>query len=801
MHPRISDILPVRLVPTMRSYGAFRACLSVAVAAVTLLLALVPEIGGIAAAQTPGQAPGQTPGQANPPPGQPRGRPLTVDRVFSEPSLSGQGARGLGFAPDGKTITFIRPKAEDYLQLDLWARDVATGAERVLVDSRALTGGQAEDLSETEKARRERQRIVEKGVVDYQWSAKGDLILAPIAGDLFVADPATGTARRLTKTPADEVDARISPRSGFVAFVRDQNLWRLDPQTGTEEQLTEDGGGAISNGLAEFVAQEELDRFTGYWIAPDDRRIVYARVDESAVALISRADIGADGAKIVTQRYPRPGDANAAVSLFVLDLAGKSRVPVDLGVGLPPGGGDQAGYYVARVHWAPDSSFFLVERLTRDQKRLDILKVDAATGQTTRILTETDNAWINLGDDLRFLRGEKAFVRGSESDGFRHLYVYDFSGKLLRRLTEGAYVVQNLAGIDEAKGLVFFTANRDDPRETRLYSARLKPRGKIASPVPITREAGSWGVTLAPDSASFIGTFSSTEQPPQIGLYRMDGSRIGWVAENALNAAHPWSAFARRYPPAEYGTLKAADGITDLWYELRKPVGFDPAKKYPAIVLVYGGPHVQTVRNAWGRTAERLFLEAGYVTFRVDNRGSDNRGKRFEAALARAMAGVEVKDQYSGLDWLKAQNFVDATRIGVTGWSYGGYMSLMLMMQEPGRFAAGLAGAPVTDWSLYDTAYTERYMSTPQDNAAGYAAGNVLTYAARLNRPLMIVHGLADDNVIFDHTTKLITALQRQARPFEIMVYPGEKHRLGPKAVNMHYWTTMLDFFNRHLKP
>jgi dipeptidyl-peptidase 4 len=750
---------------------------------------LVSAISMTAAAQTAQPSP-------SPAVSVPRGRPLTIDRVFSEPALAGQGARGLRFAPDGKTITFIRPKAEDYLQLDLWARDVATGAERVLVDSRALTGGQEEQLSETEKARRERQRIVEKGVVDYDWSAKGDLILAPIAGDLYAADPATGKARRLTTSPADEIDAKIAPRSGFVAFVRDQNLWRLDPQTGIEEQLTSDGGGNISNGLAEFVAQEELDRFTGYWIAPDDRRIVYARVDESAVALISRADIGPDGAKIVTQRYPRPGEANAAVTLFVLDLAGKSRFAVDLGFGLPP----QAEYYLARVHWAPDASFFLVERLTRDQKRLDLLKVDAATGQTTLILTEQDNAWVNLGNDLRFLRGEKAFVRGAETDGFRHLYVHDYSGKLLRRLTGGNYVVQSLAGMDEARGLVFFTANRDDPRETRLYSASLKPRGKIAAPVPITREAGSWGIALAPDAKSFIGTFSSTEQPPQIGLFRMDGSRIGWVAENALTPAHPWSDFVNRYPPAEFGTLKAADGTTDLHYELRKPVGFDPARKYPAIVLVYGGPHVQTVRNAWSRPAERLFLEAGYVTFRVDNRGAYNRGKAFEAALARAMAGVEVKDQYAGLDWLKGQNFIDPARIGVTGWSYGGYMSLMLMMQEPGRFAAGLAGAPVTDWSLYDSAYTERYMSDPRDNKAGYGAANVLTYAGRLDRPLMIVHGLADDNVVFDHTTKLITALQRQARPFEIMVYPGEKHRLGPKAVNMHYWGTMLDFFNRHLK-
>lgn len=721
---------------------------------------------------------------------------LTAERVFSDPSLNGPRIRGLAFGPDGKILTFIRPKADDFLQLDLWSRDIESGAERILIDSRALNLDES-GLSETEKARRERQRITERGVVEYAWSKNGQAVLVPVAGDLFLADPQTGQTKRLTQSPKDEIDARLSPDAQFVMFVRDQDLWKIDIASGKETRLTTDGGGNVTNGLAEFVAQEELDRLSGFWIAPDTKRVLYAKVDESRVDLLQRADISAKGTRIVDQKYPRAGTRNADVSLHLIDLSpGGKDTKLDLGFGLP----DQAEFYLARIHWSPDSRFFLIERLTRDQKRLDLLRVDIQTGATRILLSETDPHWVNLNNDFRFLERESGFIWASERDGFNHLYVYDAEGKPLRRITKGPWSVAELEDVDEAKGLVFFTANQDDVTQTQLYSVALKPGKKSANPTRITQAAGSWAVNFSPRHDYFVGTYSDSDIPPQVGLFDTKGTLRGDILANRVTGDHPWAAYQGRYLAPQFGKIRSSDGSTDLYYEMRFPVGFDRNKKYPAIQLVYGGPHVQTVLRAWGRVAERLYLEAGYVTFRIDNRGSANRGKAFETPIHRAMAGIEVKDQYQGLDWLKSQPFIDADHIGVTGWSYGGYMTLMLMLQEPGRFAAGIAGAPVTDWSLYDTAYTERYMETPQLNTKGYSGSSVLSYADRLAGPILLEHGMADDNVFLDNSVQLISAWQRSGKAFELMLYPGEKHRFGPKAINQHLWENQLRFFNAHLK-
>ena len=713
---------------------------------------------------------------------------LTPERVFADPSLNGPAARGVAFSPDGRLVTYLLPKPEDQQVLDLWAVETAGGQPRRLVDSRALA---PEDrvLSEAERARRERARVFNRGIVEYAWDTEGRQILVPLDGDLYLAAATDGSVRRLTQTAGDEVDAKVSPRGGFVSFVRDQNLHLIDLRTGAERALTTDGRGVISYGLADFIAQEEMKRSTGYWWSPDEARIAYTRVDEGPVDIVPRFDIGPDGTTVVEQRYPRAGRPNAVTRLFVTPLAGGAPVEMDLGA--------DTDTYLARVNWSADGRVLYAQRQNRSQTRLDLIAFDPATGRGRVVLSEQAPTWINLTDDFTPLK-DGTFVWSSERSGFRHLYHHRGDGRLIRQLTSGAWPVFDLVGVDEAAGTVFFHASKDTPLERRLYHVSLRGR---SAPTALTPAGGWWSAVVSKTGRSFIGSYSDPNTPPRTGLYDASGRLVRWIEENRLDAAHPYAPFLPRHTQPEFGTVKAADGVTDLHYILMKPPGFDPAKRYPVIVDVYGGPGVQRVRRDWRPLTHRLYLEAGFLVFQVDNRGMDNRGHAFEAALFHKPGQVETADQLAATEWLKRQPYVDPSRVGVTGWSYGGYM-VLLMMTDPARaFAAGMAGAAPTDWRLYDTHYTERYFGMPDVNRAGYEAGEVVARLPRLHGELLLVHGMADDNVTFDNATRVLSALQGASRPFETMLYPGERHGIRGQARGLHLWRTYLDFFGRKLRP
>ncbi|HVZ99438.1 MAG TPA: S9 family peptidase [Caulobacterales bacterium] len=713
---------------------------------------------------------------------------LTPERVFGDPNLNGPTPRAIRFSPDGRAITTLRPRPDDNLALDLWSERLDGGGARRLIDSRALAPNES-NLSEFERARRERMRVSAHGVVEYGWDEDGSGLLAPVAGDLYYAPARGGGVRRLTRTPSDEVDARLSHHGRFAVFVRDQNLYVIDVSSGAERALTRDGGEAISYGLADFIAQEELDRFSGYWISPDDTRIAFTRTDETAVPIIPRADINADGVVVMQQRYPRAGSPNTRVELFVAPVAGGEPARVDLG--------SNADIYLARVDWSKDGATLYVERLSRDQRTLDLLAVDPRTGASRVLLSEHDDHWINLNDDFRPLR-DGGFLWTSERDGFAHIYAYDAAGRLQRQVTSDPAPVHKVVGVDERRGYVYYESWRDTPLERQLFRASYKTEGPA---LQITRGAGRWAVTMNEDATAFIATYSDPRTPPQTALYRADGQRIRWIEENRLDASHPFAPYANRYPPTRYGSFAAPDEpATQLYYRIDLPVGFDPSKRYPAIVMLYGGPHTQYVTYSWPAMSRRLFQEHGYVVFSMDNRGSAERGHAFETALGGRFGDVETRDQIAGLAFLRGQPFVEAGHVGVWGWSYGGYMTLMLMTRYPDAFNAGAAFAPVTDWTLYDTAYTERYLGKPQDHSDIYDQSSPLTNATRIARPLLIVHGMADDNVPFDNSTRFIAALQAHAIPFEMMTYPGKRHGISGKQAGVHWETTLLNFFDRHLQ-
>ncbi|HLN48943.1 MAG TPA: S9 family peptidase [Steroidobacteraceae bacterium] len=724
---------------------------------------------------------------------------LTIDRLFDAPALSGPSLVGLKISPDATRVIYLQGKPDDKDRLDLWEYNLLERRARMLVDSRVVALAN-EWLSAEELSRRERQRTAAlSGILEYSFAPTGRALLFPLDGRLYyydLAKPAETALMQVAPGQGFATDPAISPHGRYVAYVRDQNLFAYDLAAKIEKTLTRDGAGPIKNGMAEFVAQEEMDRSTGYWWAPDDRHIAFARVDESPVKIWQRFEIEADNVSSFDQRYPAAGGANVLIRLGVSDLATGTVTWIDLGA-------DQ-DMYLARVNWLPDGKTLAIQRESRDQRRLDLLFANIDTGASRVVLSETSTSWIELNDELSFLTKSPEFIWASARDGYRHLYLYDYDGRLVRRLTAGEWNVDDfrkraIKGIDESHRVIYFTATEKSPIERHLYRTSLDTRDP-RSVVRISREDGLHGITMSHDTRVYVDDFNSRTQPPQVSMRALDGTLITYLIENRLDQQHPDTPYLADNSIPEFGTLVAADGQL-LQYRMFKPAHFDATKCYPAIVDVYGGPAVQRVLDDWtGSSFTQILTRAGYVVFQLDNRGSAFRGTAFQAPIHGRLGEVEVADQVQGARWLGSQPYVDPSRIGVWGWSYGGYMTLMLMFKAPEVFRAGVSGAPVTDWLLYDTHYTERYLDRPSDNAAGYDASSVLPYAKDLRGNLLIIHGMADDNVLFLHSTKLFRRLQDLGKPFEVMVYPGAKHGLTRQRDGRHVYATILRFFNQNLK-
>ncbi|HEY5338483.1 MAG TPA: DPP IV N-terminal domain-containing protein [Rhizomicrobium sp.] len=714
---------------------------------------------------------------------------LTVARVFADPDISGPHASKVELSPDGLMATYIKSRPDNKQITDLWAVDASGGAPRRLIDATALMPAD-HVMSAAEKDRRERQGTQTFGVTDYDWDEEGRFVLVPVSGDLWIYERAGGKLRQLTKTPGDEIDGKVSPKGNFVSYVRDNNLYVMPSAGGAERALTTGGTDLKNWATAEFIAQEELARSSGYAWSSDEKYIALEHADMTGVAIVPRLDVGAKGAEVVEQRYPRAGAKNALVELYVAAVAGGARVKVDLG--------NDPDIYLARMDWSKAGDVLYVQRLSRDQKRLDLLAVDPANGKSRVILSQTSPHWVELSHDFTPLH-DGDFLWSSEASGNRHIYLYDRDGKPVRQVTQGDWPVAGIEGVDEAKKLIIFSASKDNPTERRVYSVSYDHPGE---PAALTPAGGWWTADVALHGGNFAGNYSDPMTPPRTGLYREDGTFIRWIEENSLVAGHPYFPYAGDLTKPSYGSIKAADG-EDLWWSLHTPPNFDPAKKYPVIVQVYGGPAAQTVTRTWADPSNQLYLNAGFILFSIDNRGTPNRSAMFKDAIDHKTGIVDVQDQLAGVRYLTSLPYVDAKRIGVTGWSNGGFMTLMLLTVPDGPYAAGVAGAPPTDWSTYDTAYTERYMGTPQNDPADYAASNVVSRLGAMKPgSLMLMHGMADDNVSFVNSIGVMAALQAQAIPFEMMVYPGLRHRAGwtPKD-KMHRTQTSLDFFIRKLHP
>lgn len=721
--------------------------------------------------------------------------PLTLERIFASPDLAGPTLRQAELSPAGDRVTFLRAREDDRHLLDLWEYHIADGQTRVLVAADAVADPDVE-LSTDEQARRERERIADlRGIVDYRWSSDGRFLLFPIGGAIHLMElgEAAGEVRRLTASEAFDTDPQIAPGGRHVAFVRERDLWLVNVDSGDERQLTDSADETVTNGMAEFISQEEMGRSTGFWWSPAGTHIAFLQVDESPVDITRRYEVQADAIEMVEQRYPYAGTANVTYRLGVIEIKSGEVSWMDLG--------EESDIYIPRVRWLPNADQLSFQRQSRDQQTLELVVADIDSGLTRTLLTETSDTWINLHDDLRFLTEMPAFIWSSERDGFRHLYLYDFEGRLIRQLTAGNWQVDALAGLDEELGMVYFTASEVSTTEKHLYRQSLVTQSpEVVN--RISRRSGWHDIAMDRQARVYVDTFSSSRQPPQLSLHETNGERLAWLVENRLDEDHPYAPFRDSHRSTEFGRIVAPEGH-ELHYRLIRPAGFEEGQRYPVFFHVYGGPTSRMVTDSWSRRMliDQFMARQGFVVFSLDNRGVVRQGKAFQDAAWLKLGRIELVDQMVGVDWLRSQDFVDGDRIGIFGWSYGGYLSLMALAQYPREFATGVAVAPVTDWALYDTHYTERYLGTPQDQPEAYRLGNVLTYADEIADPLLLVHGMADDNVLFTHSTKLMHALQARAFPFELMTYPGEKHAIAGSGPRLHAYRSIVAFFDRHLEP
>jgi dipeptidyl-peptidase-4 len=708
---------------------------------------------------------------------------LAFDRIFASPSLDGPQPRGDKISPDGRYLTVLRNRSEDRERYDLWAFDRGSAEWRMLVDSLQLGSGR--ELSEAEKMQRERQRVGSlKGIISYDWTEDGSAILVPLDGDVYLAG-LDGSLRRLTDSSQDNLNATLSPHGGFVSFVRDGRLWVGSlAGTGHKPITPLEAADTVHWGEAEFVAQEEMERMTGYWWSPDDTRIAVERYDEAMVGVVTRAAIGADGTRTFAQRYPLAGTPNALVSLYVMGPDGNNSVQVDLG--------SDPDIYLARVDWARDGKTLYVQRQNREQTQLDMLAVDPATGKSNVLFTEkaSSSSWINLTNNYRFLK-DGSLVWWSERDGYGHLY--HFKGDQWTQLTSGQWMVTKLISIDETKGRILFLGNLDDVLAPQLYALDLSKSG---TPERLTEMGWSNTASASRDGSTIVITRSSTSHPSQTYIADNIGKRLAWVEENKLDGAHPYGPYLASHRPTTFGTIKADDGSDLHWMMITPPL--EPGKRCPVFFEHYGGPCLQYVTRSWTGALPQAIVDKGYIYFRIDNRGSANRGVAYESQIHRAMGSVEVADQRAGAEYLKTLDFVDPGKIATYGWSYGGYMTLKMLQADQGLYAAGIAGAPVSKWELYDTHYTERYMGDPHKVPDAYHKAGTLVDAGKIVDPLLLVHGLSDDNVVFENSSTLIAKLQEAAMPFEMMLYPGQTHRVSGPKISVHLWNTICTFLERH---
>jgi dipeptidyl-peptidase-4 len=711
--------------------------------------------------------------QAATPPSQ-----LTVDRIFGTADFRLQTLPTIQWMDDGQRYTFVDANG------DLIVEDATTGRRETLVAAASLVMPGAQTPLPIE---------------DYEWSADERKLLIftntqrvwrdNTRGQYFVWDLDRRTLAPITTQPGWQMFAKWSPDNARVGFVRDNDLYVVDLATGRETRLTRDGSEQIINGTVDWVYEEELGLQDGWRWSPDGRRIAFWRMDQSRVGTFyMMQDTDSLYSHPIALRYPKAGTPNPVAKIGVVSVDGGATTWMDTGT-------DPEALLV-RMEWAASPSEVIVQRMNRIQNRVDVLMADAATGRSRTLLTDTDSAWIDIRTNVfEWVNGGRNFVWSSDRDGWQHLYLYNRDGTQARQLTRGEWDVTRVMGVDSAAGWVYFGAAKEGPEQRHVYRVRTNGRGGVQQ---LSRERGTHAATLSPAGTYYLETYSTLATPTVTRLHRADGTPVRTLADNQ-RVRDAVAALAIRAP--EFLTIPAADG-TPLNAWIIRPADFDPSKKYPVLMYVYGGPGSQTVSDVWGGSRylwHQSLAQRGYIIVSVDNRGTAARGRAFEKAVYMQLGEYEAADQIAAANWLARQPWVDPARLGLWGWSYGGYTTAYTMTRPGHPFKAGLVVSPVADWWLYDTIYSERFMRTPQENAEGYRRSAPVNAAANWSGRLLLVHGTGDDNVHFQNSVRLADALQAAGKQFQFMAYPNRTHSISGGRTSLHLHTLFTDWIVQNL--
>jgi dipeptidyl-peptidase 4 len=699
---------------------------------------------------------------------------ITLEDVFKKNVFAQKGVYGINWMKDGQFYSSLKREAN---QPKVVKMNVTTGKEEaVLLDGAALKvnfSSYAFNNDETKAL------IVSEEESIYRRSSKGVF---------HVVDLQTGQLQTLMNGEKI-MYATLSPDNNKVAFVKDNNLFYINLLNNELTQITKDGKyNHIINGAADWVYEEEFSMAQAFQWSPDGKKIAFIRFDESEVPVFNMQTWGDLYPQDYLFKYPKAGEKNAQVGIHVYDLAGQKITPID--------SGKETDIYLPRIYWTGDAQTLAFLRLNRLQNELDLFYANTSTGTSQLILQEKAATYVDLdyNDNLHFLEGNKGFIRTSEKDGFKHIYLHDTQGKQVRQITSGNWEVTQLVGVDEKGKKIYYISTEKSPLERNLYVIQMDGKNKKI----LTPEKGTYAINMSKDFKYYIANFTDAATPLKVTLNEASGKEIKVLEDNQeLKQRLAQYAFQNK----TFFTFPTVDGAILNGYMI-KPSNFDESKKYPVLMYVYGGPGSQNVLNNWGGTREfwhHQLAAEGYVVVCVDNRGTGGRGRDFKHATYANLGKLETEDQIAGAKYLGSLPYVDASRIGIWGWSYGGYMSALSLMLGNDVFKTAIAVAPVTTWRYYDTIYTERYLQTPQLNASGYDDFNPITHVNKLKGNLLLVHGTGDDNVHFQNAVDLADALIKADKQFETMFYPNRNHGIYGGNTTWHLYNLMTDFIKRKL--
>jgi dipeptidyl-peptidase 4 len=602
--------------------------------------------------------------------------------------------------------------------------------------------------------------------------------------DLYYFNYDTKVVHRLTANPAREQNPRFSPDGGWVAYTRNGNLFAYDLQNLVEHQYTTDGSDTVYNGYASWVYYEEIleraSNYAAFWWSPDSTKLAFMRFDDSPVPVFPIYHADGQHGELEKQRYPKAGDPNPHVSMGVVGVAEGRISWMDFEA--------RADHYIAWPFWTADSRALVVQWMNRGQDTIRLFSCDPASGKKQQVLEQQQPSWVTFFEDLYFLKNGSAFLVRSDVDGWNHLYLYGLDGSLKRQLTTGGWPVDSIEAVDEAGGYVYFTGHPGKPWDTQLMRVRMDGTGLEQ----LTQGDGTHRVRISPRGTYFIDTVSTLNAPATMSLFRSGGSVIRKLGDARKPALDEYAL-----GKAELFIIPSGDGF-DLPAYWLLPADFDPSRRYPVIFSIYGGPDAGTVQNSWLGLRPHYWAQKGVITVSVDHRGGGGFGKKGTALMHRNLGKWEMTDLCTAAGWLRSKPFIASDKVGITGASYGGYATLMALTRGADCFDFGQAGSAVTDWKLYDSVYTERYMDKPDENQEGYKNGAVLTWIDRYKGLLRITHGDIDDNVHMQNSTQVVEWLTSHDKRFELMIYPDSRHGINASE-RPHYMRESHDFWMRNL--